>query len=408
MLRRLFALIVLVIAWPQTALHGQSQPAYETRLKEAAFALSGPSVGYYPTDRLAKGQLVTVVGPPEGTFVAIAPPQGSFSWIRAADVKEQPDGQALVKTENARLRVGSNLSDARHVFQVQLKQGEMVRLLDKAFGRDGEKIVEWYKVLPHPKEVRYVRATSLQIPGEETASPVPASAPVVPNTLVSRPANAGAPVEGRRIPPAQPLPGSSAKPVFVQKNVGEGPPLQFDDDAAAPFKDRLAKIQSHIALMRSRDPMTWNTEQMGKSLEELYANSTNPKQKQQILDALVKVRHLDRLSETYRRVQRRHELVLERDRELLTLQQRRQSVVGELRPMYNVQGVLERANITIGDRPAYRIVDETGVASHFVVAPQGLAVEKYIGTRVGLIGETSNRDGLQVPVLRLQQLVPLQ
>src|SRR5262245_43267289 len=99
----------------------EAQPAYEAEvIGLAAFAFSGPGIGYYPAMALEPGQKVTVFGERTEEWVSILPPKGSFSWVPARVVEEQPDGTGAITASDCKVRIGSVLTDAHHVFQVTL------------------------------------------------------------------------------------------------------------------------------------------------------------------------------------------------------------------------------------------------------------------------------------------------
>ena len=110
----------------------QPRPSYEAEVKGfRTYALSGPGTEYYPTMLLAPGQRVTVYGARSGKWVAILPPTGSFTWAPADSVSERPDGSAVINRDGVVAFVGSNLSEARFVFQVTLGRGTPVQIVER-------------------------------------------------------------------------------------------------------------------------------------------------------------------------------------------------------------------------------------------------------------------------------------
>ncbi|MFO0944734.1 MAG: hypothetical protein U1D30_02120 [Planctomycetota bacterium] len=442
-----------------------ADPGYEAEIVGAnPFAFSGPGVGYYPTATLRAGQTVTVIGQRIGEWVAIVPPPGSFSWIPVQAVAEQADGTGIITAEEARIRVGSSLNDAHHVFQVTAKKGTKVDILDQVYLKDQGQVNLWYKIRPPADEARYVAAENVKLP---TASPAETGLPVAPIAnpmaagmgtnppapgavggaplgLPAPPASPTSPmnrfqvVSNRVIPPAQPIGQSMGQP-NVQANVqatgqrvgqgmdqgigpspgemprgvapaeveGEKPPTGLADDPTLPFDKRVASLETQLHMLRSREPSTWNLSEVQGVLEGVYADAKTPEEKAKATGLLAEVRRLGDLEDRYGRARKQHELTRQADEDLAVLQQRVASQVRQLAPRFTAQGILESGALSVDGQPTFVLKSADGFTSHYVVAPPGMNVKNYIGTNVGLHGEITNRENLPAPVLHLEQLTPL-
>ena len=84
---------------------------------------------FYATDKLPAAEMV-VVYKHQDDWCAIRPPEGSFSWVKADDLRISSEGIGIVLAEGAASRVGSRISDLRDVIQVRLERGEEVEVLD--------------------------------------------------------------------------------------------------------------------------------------------------------------------------------------------------------------------------------------------------------------------------------------
>src|SRR6478609_8081218 len=89
---------------------------------------SGAGRRFYTTDRLDKGTVVEVFRRDTGGWFAIRPPEGSFSWIPAAQVKLTDEADvAEVISDEAVAWIGSRTDTIReHRYVVTLKPGEKV------------------------------------------------------------------------------------------------------------------------------------------------------------------------------------------------------------------------------------------------------------------------------------------
>ena len=137
-----------------------------------AYLRAGPGADFYPTERLVRGAEVEVWAIDEAGWCAVRPVAGSFSWMRAADVRPEDGADGgrrggyvgVVVTDGAVSRVGSQLNDLRHVTQVALEAGERVRVIEEIGVAGGRHAGEWLRIEPPAGEFRW-------LPGEELALP---------------------------------------------------------------------------------------------------------------------------------------------------------------------------------------------------------------------------------------------
>lgn len=123
-----------------------------------ARCLPSEKAGTYVTNRLNQGDVVEVVGEtPEG-WLAIRPPEGSFSWINMAFVERINDNmrnyKVTVTTTRAPVLVGSKISPGKPTREGSyLATGAQVRAIgDPKTDSDGV----WLPIEPPAKEVRYI------------------------------------------------------------------------------------------------------------------------------------------------------------------------------------------------------------------------------------------------------------
>lgn len=407
--------------WWFLAMAAEPKAGYEAEVVSAnCFALSGPGEGYYPTQLLTPGQAVTVIGSRRGDWLAIEPPKGSFSWIPSDKIQLDPSGTGIVQEDGTKIRVGSQLSDAHHVFQVSLKKGDKVSILDHAYLRDAEKIGEWYKIVPPADEVRYVAAAQIQPRGARegvniargqigaTADPAPP-----PST------------DNQVIPPAKPIRVVSANDASPRNREGTSARLAtakssrladgeaasipaFADDPAKPLAARLKSLRDYLENMRTREPSSWDTERLRPTLDKLRADVKTPEDKQQLLEIEERTQQLADLEGRYERLMRRRELALRRDEELALLQKRKEQAISGLVQRFNAQGLLDRSVIAVDGKQTFSIKNAEGTVTHYVVAAPGLNLQRYLGRSIGIVGTVSDRPGMPVPVVQATQLTPLE
>jgi len=176
----------------------ESKAPFPAAVKVAAthtYLRAGPSDDFYPTERIMRGQAVEVwsIDPAGSGYCAVRPVEGSFSWIRAAEVDdesrlgEQPlnvpaaaapgSFTGVIVADGAVSRIGSQLNDLRHVAQVSLEAGERVEVIEEVRIAAGRHAGLWARIEPPAGEFRWVRLGDLELP--------PSLAALVPQPAVA-------------------------------------------------------------------------------------------------------------------------------------------------------------------------------------------------------------------------------
>lgn len=433
--------LVLSLSFGQQANRGDTLPAFEAEVTGVrTFAHSGPGfVEFYPTQLLARGDKVTVYGVKNG-WAAIGPTKASFSWIPLEAVLEEDDGTGRVVADNVKLRVGSAFSDAHHVFQVTLNKGDKVIILDRKPIRDGNKVSEWFKVRAHMDELRYVATENLNLPTQAIDTrPAPANAtgtlpqadgrpnlatngPAIPAAksngdmaIVSASANQAfepptRPANGRMIPAAAPvnrLTGLRNSPAESSPNNAGGPSMAISVDPKQPFDKQLSSLKSQLEIMAAREPSKWNLQSAERTIEDMRPAARSESEKAALSDVRGYVRKLGDTQERYSKTIGRFDAALQRDQELAGQQIARQTEIGKLNRRFAAEGTLRRPAIRVGDQPTLAVTNERDQVTHYAISPNGLNLEKYIGKKVGLLGKTTQRPNLMVPVIEVEQVSPL-
>ena len=194
MRHRLFFLLVACGFSAPAVSAGEATDRFPLSVRVTAdhtYLRAGPSDDFYPTERLLCDDTVEVWAIDPAGYCAVRPVQGSFSWLRAADVDDEAaldDAAAdesieqvataprqsfvgVVVTDGAVSRVGSQLNDLRHVAQVRLEAGERVRVLEMVRIPGGRHAGLWARIEPPAGEYRWVRATDLDLPPELAPAP---------------------------------------------------------------------------------------------------------------------------------------------------------------------------------------------------------------------------------------------
>jgi len=125
---------------------------------EQAEVVAGPGHRYYATDRLERGTKIEIYREEASGWLAIRPPEGSFSWTSAESIERLKDDPSLGRVKGpAAAWIGTAAEHVgEHRQQVTLKAGEMVQILgEKSVGDAGEK-QKWLKIAPPAGEFRWI------------------------------------------------------------------------------------------------------------------------------------------------------------------------------------------------------------------------------------------------------------
>jgi uncharacterized protein YgiM (DUF1202 family) len=98
---------------------------------DSVYVRSGPGEGYYPTQTLAKGVAITVVGI-KFDWLKILPPDNSFSYVGAVFVDRSADGTTgKINRNDVNIRAGSLVNAMKTTVQTRLNSGDEVRIIGK-------------------------------------------------------------------------------------------------------------------------------------------------------------------------------------------------------------------------------------------------------------------------------------
>lgn len=125
---------------------------------DSAEIASGPGRRFYVTDKLPRGTKVEVYREDDAGWLAIRPPEGSFSWLPAEHVEELEDGVGKVKSA-AECWIGTAIEQVpEHKSQVSLKVGELVEIIDRKQVKTADGQAVWLKIAPPAGEFRFIHS----------------------------------------------------------------------------------------------------------------------------------------------------------------------------------------------------------------------------------------------------------
>lgn len=161
-------LLLLHVAALRATAESRATPFDAVVNNDKAFVRSGPgNEDYYPTQQLKRGERIKVIREDYGGWYMIAPPEGSFSWIRAEHVKRQGLNKAIV-TEDTMDRIGSSLNRSDWSIIHQVSKGEVVEVIGQTWVTSGVtgKSVQMFQIRPPRGEYRYISRRDV-VPADE-------------------------------------------------------------------------------------------------------------------------------------------------------------------------------------------------------------------------------------------------
>lgn len=418
---RLAAVCVLA-SFAMTARAADVEP-YEARVATPrAQVRSGPGEKFYPTDTLTSGESVEVYREEADGWLAIRPPDKSFSLVLERQLKLRDDGLAEADEAIVGSRIGSRFSDHRNAVQVQLKKGELVEVLDR-FEEDGK---TWCKIAPPAGEFRWVHATSVQRVGPvtqpdeqpeeetqvvtasattETTPEAPPATPLEAPPLVTEPAatpgeqwrsisestNPGT----TRTAPAQTLPPPITPIAAPAPQTAAAVPTAAPPQAAAaplaevPAGDlqrQLTEIELRLSRMAAASPHLWNTERLERDTEQLLAQAQSDADRNAIKVTMAKIDQFDALGRRYQGAQDPRATATA----VAGLSEAGQLAAGVTDPSnsgrYDAVGILRPVVSKRPGAPQFALVDERGQVVSFVTPTPDVNLQPYLGRRVGIAG----------------------
>jgi hypothetical protein len=387
---------ILLVAWLCTvpASAGQTYP-YQAIIKNSTTVRCGPGESYYACLELTAGSKVEVHALTENGFLAIRPPRGSSSWVDAADLVATDRSLGRVTRSGTVSWIGSQLRDPRdHNWQVQLQQGDPLRLLEKRAMQIHSDLppATYYQVAPPAGEFRWIPAADV------ATSPVavspPASTRWVDSTI--QPASALMPVrqasttaplsaEGwrsrhtQRAPRVAALESETRLAGLWPGEPGEQPPAQASQ--------RIMLLDTRLSQLMAGESEPWEFEALRTSLRQLLQQGLGQPFRQRV-DILLK--RIDQ----YQQVQQGKLLDPDSTRSLDT-------------SIYDVAGWLMKVHASDQPAPPYAILDDNGRVLEFVSPAPGLNLHRYLKKRVGIFGYQSYLASLKTPHITVYRIVDL-
>jgi uncharacterized protein YgiM (DUF1202 family) len=405
---------------------------------------SGPGADFYVTGQLAAGEEVEVYRHEDGDWLAIRPPEGSFSWVRGDQLKktDQPDVAKVIQ-ESAVCCLGSKVADVRgFVCQVRLHEGELVQLLDSDAEDSGDARKDWRRIAPPAGEFRYVPSSAFQPrdPAEQAATELAATPADIASEGVPSPAGTesqAAESEVVRIisPSADPNANAAARPgsapqdgqwVAKEESAAEAvrvaepepraasasgqttPPPALDESSAwvargTTSDDDIRQMQMELTVMVAEDMSAWRLPPLQRRVEAAIKKAGTPKVQSDAEQLLARIHKFSEL-------QNRATSSAGRPQDAtgaVTIGAPPASLAAATETKYDGSGWLVTVHSTKGVAPPFALLDAQGDVRQYVTPAPGLNLHRYVRSHVGLFGQRGQMATLNKPHLTAERVVDL-
>jgi uncharacterized protein YgiM (DUF1202 family) len=382
---------------------------------DSVYVRSGPGEGYYPTQTLAKGAAITVVGI-KFDWLKIIPPDNSFSFVGAVFVDRSADGTTgKINRNDVNIRAGSLVNAMKTTVQTRLNSGDEVRIVGKED--------EYLKIKSPPGAYLYINKGFVTIARPalaDTATPI-SSSPNTPapkqnsvatdtqkpalNTTGSSIAGSGTIVTSTpTTAPSQQV--ASAAPTTNPSPVAAAPATQPAQTAAAVVpqlspEELFAQYEATFTQI-SKQPLD------SQPISELMGNYQSIAGSPTLSEELKSVINI-RLATLKARLDNKAKLVeiqrlekLDKARQL-ALQAEQQELAERLKAnqiqVFVAVGQLQPSSLQVGGGTLYRLVDPATGRTEIYVRTSDPKVTGLMGQFVGVNGQTSDDPQLSLRVI---------
>jgi len=354
------------------------------------YVRSGPGDAYYTTSKLAQGAPVTVVGI-KYDWLKVLPPDDSFCYISKLYVDRSGNGSVgRVNRAGVNIRAGSLTSAMKTTVLGKLNEGENVKIL-------GEQD-EYYKIAPPVGTYLYVNKQFVDPvhPLAKNVAPIgdavgmPAAEPTQMALEVSPSTQPSGTLAGNLPPTTQPdaavaqIPAAPAgpSPAEIAQQQFVSAESDFAAASAKPLEQQpiAAMTKEYEPLSQSKDISAADRQTAGFRLAILKVR----------LDAQQRLADVTKMEADS--TQHNQALKAEQDE----LQKRLDANAVKL---YAAVGQLQPSSLQYGSNTLYRLTDPATGRTVIYVRGDNAEAVKYIGQFVGVRGDATTDDRLNIQVI---------
>lgn len=341
---------------------------------------SGPGDDYYATQQLAPGAKCEVYEELRDGWLAIRPPEGSYSLVLRSALEIHENDTACVTRNQTPSRVGSVLADNFSSVHVRLDEGELVQVIDYATTSSSQ----WVTIAPPPGEFRWIRL--------EDSTPTPGVQPIGQESgnggdwrgIVKVDRNAesesekvirvvahDAPEDKSDTPaPEKPMPSQATSPA---------------SPADQSFASQFDQLEVEVARRLAGPVNLWVFEDLEQRAARLMSQASSQPAQQAVSNLADRLSRFAAVGERYRSNQKDKPSGQATSDSILPIQTDESGQSAALAG-YDAVGVLRPVVSKHGNAPPYALVDDAGNIVTFVTPSPSLNLQQHLGQRVGVSG----------------------
>jgi hypothetical protein len=405
--------------------------------------VAGPGHRFYATDRLSRGTKVEIYREEASGWLAIRPPEGSFSWVPADFVERLGDdnlgGAKLGKVKQPTgAWVGTSVEHvAEHHQQVALKTGELVQIIDeKSVTGKGDKEQTWLKITPPAGEYRWVHLRDVVRQKPEEPEPKPDPVPEEKQPELPQPKQAMVEDRSTRF-------DRWVEPAQFRNTAGSGDTRSLSPDGFVPRKRRdnesssapsldpgarfaaatprsattsannsytrvglgsdeisrqLDEVELDLSLMLAKDRSQWDLAAIRRRVETLVESGADPVSRGRARLVLDKIKQFEDAFGSG-----------SRSSAVASTEKSLPSSTSLADPRYDAQGWLKPVVSKKSDKPLapFAVVDADGKPLCFISPSPGLNLNRYLNKQIGLYGRRGYLEELKKPHLVAERVIEL-
>lgn len=229
---------------------------------------------YYATAHLNKGDRVKVFRADPGGWCMIAPPQGSFSWVRDINVVRNSPASGAIKSNRTIVHVGSDVHPNEFlIYQAELNQGDAIEILgEKTFTIPGEEPRKMFKISSPRGEKRWIKRKSIVPVDALRAAPMDDEptpkkrGPIAENDTDPnmRPVSIGTPFQ------------EEAAEEAVKESVEKADKAPVEATEVTESRRKLYEIDGQFREMVKQEPISWDLDAIEDQYKQLDADYELP------------------------------------------------------------------------------------------------------------------------------------
>jgi hypothetical protein len=436
----LLRLFLVVLSLSSTAIAAADEFPYSAYIAaDKTEVVAGLGHRFYATDRLSRGTMVEIYREEASGWLAIRPPEGSFSWVPADFVERLEDDKLGKVKQPTGAWVGTAVEHvAEHYQQVTLKAGELVQIIDEKSVTDKEgKERKWLKIAPPAGEYRWVHLRD--VVRQKPEEPEPNLEPGPEEKQPDAPEPKQSVLEDRSARYDR-----WVEPTQFRSSAGTGEQKSLSPDGFVPRKRRdgetstvpstdpgarfaaavprtslttpgsnsfsrtglsgdeisrqLDEIEVDLSLMLAKDRAQWDLAAIRRRVETLVEGGADPVSRGRARLVLDKIKQFEEAFGSSGRSST--PIATEKSVPVST------SLAD---PRYDAQGLLKPVVSKKSDKPVapYAVVDADGKPVCFISPSPGLNLNRYLNKQVGLYGRRGYLEELKKPHLVAERVIEL-